>query len=126
MKQIRQLCKSLILNLVHKIVQNFSIWCAFTCLIRQKSFFDSIQKLHFRKVPKMRLKFFSTVRWHTKGENIKILPLISKYQTSLFKSYQQKKVPFIADFPIDSKHQSEKLKQKIHPNLLYLIIHHHA
>ena len=55
MKQIWQLCKSVILNLVHKIVQNFSIWCAFTCLMGQNSFFAAIQKLHFWKVPKMRL-----------------------------------------------------------------------
>ena len=35
---------SIILNLVHEIVQNFSIWCAFTCLMRQNTFLDSIQK----------------------------------------------------------------------------------
>ena len=61
MKQIWQLCKSVILNLVHKIVQNFSIWCAFTCLMRQNT------KLHFWKVPKMRLKsvlFFNVVMVH--------------------------------------------------------------
>ena len=56
MKKIWQLWKSVILNLVHKTVQNFSIWCAFTCLMRQNSSFDSIQKLLFWKVPKIRLK----------------------------------------------------------------------
>ena len=38
-------------------MQNFSIWFALTCLIQQKSFFDSIKKLHFLKVSKMRLKY---------------------------------------------------------------------
>ena len=33
-------------------MQNFSILCVLTCLMRQKSYFDSIQKLHFWKVPK--------------------------------------------------------------------------
>ena len=54
MKQIWQLCKSVILNLVHRIVQNFSNWCAFTYSMRQNSFLDSIQTLHFWKVAKMR------------------------------------------------------------------------
>ena len=41
----------------------FSIWCNFACLMRQNSFFDSIQKLHFWKATKMRLKavLFPTV-----------------------------------------------------------------
>ena len=75
MKQIWQLCKSVILNLVHKIVQNLSIWCAFICLMQQNSFFDSMQKLHFWKVPKMGLKsvlFFNRALGVTNKNSTKI------------------------------------------------------
>ena len=49
MKQIWQLCKSVILYLVHKIVQNFSILCALRCLMRQNSFFWLNSKFAFLK-----------------------------------------------------------------------------